>query len=442
MSGFGRISGRLVRYAGPICALALIARLVMTLLGPNARNWVDLHVYVDGAARLLSGDLYLYTYADHTPDFPLPFTYPPFAAVVFLPLHLLPFGVVAVAWQVATIAALFLVVRITLDELRVTDDRGLSTRLALLWTAVGMWTEPVRTSLDYGQVNVFLVLGALVAIRSGRWWVTGGLIGVMAGIKLVPAITGIYLLVVRRPGAAIASGVAFLGTIAVSWLIARDETTQYFTSIFGDADRIGPVGSVVNQSLRGTLSRFVGSDVGMGPLWLGAALVVVVLAVAAFAVLLRSGIPTPAHGGSAPGRGDAIGLLVVTQLVGLLLSPISWSHHWVWVIVLALWLVHGPQRHRPGARLLLGYWAVVAGIGVPWLLTYLQPSIWQIERPLWQAILGACFAVGALATLLWIALAGRRNRSATAAREDAGPAPGKLSSARRAPTSSRPPAAT
>ena len=175
---------------------------------------------------------------------------------------------------------------------------------------------------------------------------------------------------------------------------------------------------------------------------MGSIILAILVAIGAFAVLLRSGIPRPAQAGREHRPGDAIGLLVVTQLVGLLLSPISWSHHWVWVIVLAVWLVHGPQRGRPGARLLLGYWAVVAGIGVPWLLTYLQPSIWLIERPLWQAILGSCFTVGALATLLWIALAGRRDRFATGAREDATPTPGKLSSARRAPTSSRPPAAT
>lgn len=411
MQGFERIGGQLVRFAVPIFLLALFGRLVLTLVGPNARNWVDLHVYVDGAARLPRGDLYLYTYAEHTPDFPLPFTYPPFAAVVFYPLHVLPFAIVAVLWQVATITALLLIVRITLKQLRATSDGRMLNRLALLWTAAGMWSEPVRTSLDYGQVNAFLVLGALVAVRSGRWWVTGGLIGVMAGIKLIPAITGLYLLVVRRPFAALAAAMAFVGTVVLTWIVARAETVQYFTSLFGDADRIGPVGSVVNQSLRGTLSRFVGSDVGMGSLWLAGAAVVVIAAIGAFRVLLRAGVPRP---GTAVG--DPIGLLVVTQLVGLLLSPISWSHHWVWVIVLALWLVYGPMRQRRGARVLLGYWIVVAGVGVPWLLSYLQPSIWQIERPIWQSIAGGCFAIGAVACLVWIAAGGRRADTPSGAR--------------------------
>jgi hypothetical protein len=66
-------------------------------------NFVDLHVYIC---------LYRYVYADQTPDFPLPFTYPPFAAVVFYPLHLLPFGLVAFCWTVGTMAALYGVVRL------------------------------------------------------------------------------------------------------------------------------------------------------------------------------------------------------------------------------------------------------------------------------------------------------------------------------------------
>lgn len=397
--GSARYADRLVAAAPVLLVVAVLARYAVTILGPNARNWVDLHVYVDGAARLTREDLYLYTYAEHTPDFPLPFTYPPFAAVVFWPLHFVPFTVVALVWQAATIAALFVLLRGVLVCIQPRLPAQRITRLAMLWTALGMWTEPMRANLDYGQVNVFLALGALVAVRSRRWWVTGLLIGLMAGIKLVPAVTGMYLVVVRRWKAAVASAVTFVGTIALTFVIARSETVEYFTTLFGDADRIGPVASVINQSLRGALSRLTGSDVGSGPVWIVAVGVAVVTLLCAYRALLRDGIPDPDGRG-----GDLIGLLVVTQLGGLLLSPISWSHHWVWIIVLAIWLVHGPRRDRPGARLLVGYWALICGVGVPWLLAYLQPSIWQIDRPLWESIAGACYAVGALATMVWIAV--------------------------------------
>ena len=103
------------------------------------------------------GTLYDYVYADQTPDFPLPFTYPPFAAVVFYPLHLLPFGFVAFAWQLGIIAALYGVVRISQRLLGIGDRRT-----AMLWTAVGIWIEPLRSTFDYGQINVLLVLAVLV----------------------------------------------------------------------------------------------------------------------------------------------------------------------------------------------------------------------------------------------------------------------------------------
>src|SRR6478736_2623938 len=94
--------------------VSVAARLAWTYLVPNGANFVDLHVYLGGAGALdHPGTLYSYVYADQTPDFPLPFTYPPFAAIVFYPLHLLPFGLVAFVWQIATMAALYGAIRIS-----------------------------------------------------------------------------------------------------------------------------------------------------------------------------------------------------------------------------------------------------------------------------------------------------------------------------------------
>lgn len=74
----------LARLAPVLLALSVAARLAWTYLVPNGASFVDLHVYLGGAAALdHPGTLYSYVYADQTPDFPLPFTYPPFAALVF-----------------------------------------------------------------------------------------------------------------------------------------------------------------------------------------------------------------------------------------------------------------------------------------------------------------------------------------------------------------------
>ena len=179
---------RLAAAAPVLLAISIVARLAWTYLVPNGANFVDLHVYVGGAGALdQPGTLYDFVYADQTPDFPLPFTYPPFAAVVFYPLHLLPFGLVALAWQLGIIAALYGVVRISQRLLPGEGDR----RVAMLWTAVGIWIEPLRSTFDYGQINVLLVLSVLYAVYSTRWWLSGLLVGLAAGLKLTPAVAGL-----------------------------------------------------------------------------------------------------------------------------------------------------------------------------------------------------------------------------------------------------------
>ena len=50
----------------------------------------------------------------------------------------------------------------------------------------------------------------------------------------------------------------------------------------------------------------------------------------------------------AVGTSDRLGGIVVVQLFGMLLSPISWTHHWVWVLPLMIWLLHGPLRRLRG----------------------------------------------------------------------------------------------
>ncbi|MHA4848715.1 mannosyltransferase [Rhodococcus sp. MSC1_016] len=391
-----RVSGSraLLRWAPVLLALSVLGRMAWTLLSPNGMNLVDLHVYVDGSEALGGGNLYDFTYSEVTPDFPLPFTYPPFAALVFFPLHFLPFTLVGVCWQLLTILALYALARMSLSLVLGAAARRPHWRtVALLWTTVGVWLEPVRTTLDYGQINVFLALLVMTAVRSSRWWLSGALVGFAAGIKLTPAITGLYFLLQRRWKAAVFSGVAFAATVGLSYLLVGSEAREYFTHLLGDADRIGPVGSVWNQSLRGALSRLLGYDVGTGAVWVVGVALTVVLAVLAWRALARD---------------DRLGTLVVVELLGLLVSPISWSHHWVWVIPMLIWLLHGPYGSMLGTRVVAGYWLVTTLIGVPWVLSFFQDSIWLISRPAVLAWLGTVDVVGAFAVYAWIAWAGRR----------------------------------
>jgi alpha-1,2-mannosyltransferase len=396
------ITRRLAGAAPLLLILSIAARLAWTYLTPTGANFVDLHVYLGGAAAIdHPGTLYSYVYADQTPDFPLPFTYPPFAAVVFYPLHLLPFGLVAFGWQVATMVALYGAIRISQRLLDVADGPGSlntsSQRTAMLWTAVAIWIEPLRSTFDYGQINVFLMLGVLWAVYTTRWWLSGLLVGVSAGIKLTPAISGIYFAGVRRWREVAVAAVVFLATVGVSALIVGDQARYYFSDLLGDAHRVGPIATSFNQSWRGAISRILGHDAGFGPLVLVAIAVTAIVAVLAWRALDGS---------------DRLGKLLVVELFGLLFSPISWTHHWVWLVPLMIWAIHGPLRERPGAHVVGWGWLALTIIGVPWLLSFAQPTIWQVSRPWYLAWAGLVYVIATLASLIWIATAGRSAVSA------------------------------
>jgi alpha-1,2-mannosyltransferase len=391
-----------VEAIGPVLLLvSVLARLAWTYLAPNGANFVDLHVYVGGAAMIdHPGSLYNYVYADQTPDFPLPFTYPPFAAVVFYPLHLLPFGLVAFCWTVGTMAALYGVVRISQRLLGVAAGEG--HRLAMLWTGIAIWLEPLRSTFDYGQINVVLTLATLGAVLSARWWLSGLLLGTAAGMKLTPAIGGLYFVGARRWGTAAWSAVVFFATVAVSAWVVGDQTRYYFTDLIFKTDRIGPICTIFNQSWRGGVCRIFGHDAGYSP--------VVLIGIAGTAILSVLAWRVMSVHADQP---DRLGRLLVVELFGLLLSPISWTHHWVWLVPLMIWLFHGPLSGLLGARILGWTWLVLTIIGVPWLLSFAQPSIWQNGRPWYQAWGGLIYIVTTLVTLGWVAADGRRAGAAT-----------------------------
>ncbi len=378
----------LISTAAPLLLIVSIAaRLGLTYLTPNGTNFVDLHVYLGGAGAIdHPGTLYNFVYSEYTPDFPLPFTYPPFAAIVFYPLHLLPFPLVGFLWQVAMIAALYGSVRISQRLLGVQSGAG--QRVAMAWTAITIWIEPLRNNFDYGQINVFLMLGVLWAIYTTRWWLSGLVVGVASGIKLTPAIAGVYLVGVRRFAAAAFSAVVFFATVALSALIVGDQTRYYFTDLLGDAQRVGPIATSINQSWRGGISRILGHDAGFSPLVLGTIAVTAVLAVLAWRAVDSS---------------DRLGKLLVVEMFGLLMSPISWTHHWVWLVPLMIWLIHGPLRERPEMRIAGWGWLALTIVGVPWLLLFAQPNIWEISRPWYLAWAGLVYIVPAMATLTVIA---------------------------------------
>ncbi|MCV7133519.1 mannosyltransferase [Mycobacterium hodleri] len=386
---------RLETLAPILLAISVIVRLASTMGAYFVTGdfFFDLHVYVIGGAALNHpGTLYDVFYVDPVKGEHLAFTYPTFAAIIFYPLHLLPFGLIAFLWQVAQIGAVYGSVRLSQRFLG-----GGSRRIAMVWTAAALWLEPVASNFQTGQVGVFLMLGVLYAAYSTRWWVSGLLIGVGAGIKLTPATTGFYFLGMRRWAAAAFSAVAYFGTVAVAYLAFRDDTSRYFPGQMIEAGRTLPVGSSWNQSWLGGISRIVGHDAGPRSLVIVAIAATAVLTVLAWRAL-----------GSGTGERDRLGSLLVVQLLGLMAAPVSWIHHWVWVVPLMVWLIHGPWRDKPGAKILGWGWLVLMVVSVPSLLSLAQPNIMDFSRPWYLAWAGLVYIAASLTTLVWIIVTGRR----------------------------------
>jgi len=393
------IEARILTVAPWLLGVSVLAHFALVLT-QTKMTMIDLMVYRDGSPTLLQGSLYDWHLTEYSGQFALPFTYPPFAAIVFIPLSWLPWVAVRWLWQIVSVACLWWLVRLSL-KLIAKDTQADSSddvwrRRAMFCTALAIWIEPVRTTLNYGQVNLLLAAVVLAGMVSTRPVLSGLSVGLTAGIKLTPALSGIYFLANRRWAAAIWSAVAFAVTVGIAWVVSPAQSSLYWFHLVGQADRIGPVGSAINQSLRAALSRTFGYDVGSGPIWLAGVAVAAVLLFFALRAAVRAG--------------DTLAGVVSVQFFTLLVSPISWSHHWVWVVPAVLWLVYGRAAGGRLVTITALVWLVAVFSFVISFLLVLQSSIWVISRPWYASLLGWAYPACGLLTLVAIGFALRQHR--------------------------------
>jgi alpha-1,2-mannosyltransferase len=301
----------------------------------------DLRVYLMGGELAMHSPSQLYTW-QLQPG--IQFTYTPFAALLFALITSVPFRVLLDVAAVVSIASLTATVWIAFREL---GWRGTSrTGATLLVTGLALWTEPVQRALFLGQIELMLM--ALIVWDlcqpDRRWWKGAGT-GIAAGIKLVPLLFIAYLLVTRRfRQAAVAAG-AFAVTVIVGYAVLPHQSVQWWLhGYFLQAGRTGFVGTMLNQSQRGLITRLIGSVTSAEPLWLAIAIVTGILGLAAAALLDRAGY--------------AFAGLMACALTALLVSPISWDHHWVWVAPGLAVLVDA--AFRAGNRRACAAWAAAA----------------------------------------------------------------------------------
>ena len=302
---------------------------------------VDLHVYrLAGQVALQDSPAYNAAAAAPLYDWPgygLKFTYTPFAALLSTVLVIPSWTLLLKLSIGVNIAAMAAAIWVTLGSLGY--SRGLA-RLGgtLLLASALFWTEPVQRTLYLGQVELLLMALILWDLsQPDRHWWKGAGVGVAAGIKLVPLIFIPYLLLTRRYRQA---GVA-AGTFAVTAgigaaVLPADSRDWWLGGLFVQGSRTGFVGWEGNQSLQALITRLAGSIAAAQPIWIAAAVAVVIAGILAAAALHRAGYPT-------------IGVLACA-LTGLLVSPISWDHHWVWVVPAVTVLVVYGIRARGALR--------------------------------------------------------------------------------------------
>jgi len=326
---------------------------------------VDLAVYRDGG--LIVRQLSPYNAALGKEPFPLydwtgagnlNFTYTPFAALFFAAVSFIPWSVLPRVVQVANLIFLFIAAWCTMGALGYRDRR---VRLggALLGVAAGLLTEPVFRTLYLGQINLLLMAAIIWDLRQPDTRRFKGIAtGLAAGIKLTPLVFIPYLLLARKFRAAAVTTASFAFTIALGFLILpRDSKDWWFNGLFIQDGRTGFVGWTGNQSLRAIATRLAGSiHAGTAP-WVLLLLVATVVGLLVAAQLDRAG-----H--------LMLGLLTAA-LVGLLDSPISWDHHWVWVMPGMMAAGHYAARAWQAGRRRAAYWcsgliALLLLIFAPW----------------------------------------------------------------------------
>lgn len=302
---------------------------------------LDLAVYREGALALLGQADGKQLYDDaliRTDTRGLPFTYPPLAAVLFVPLALLP-GTAALA--LLTALSLVCLVGVAGVVVRYLSTVGRPARpvwrrpaLVLAVLVIGI-SGPWREGLGFGQVNALLMILVLADLLRSTRLPSGVLTGVAAGIKLTPLAFGLVFLA-RRDWRSLAWMTAsFAGTVGVGWILAPRESAVFWLDALFDASRVGATADLYNVSLNSVIAQSGLAEELQRPVWAMAALLVTAIGY----VAIRR----------ADEDADAVRAIATNAVVMLAISPISWFHHWVWIaLILPAGLLHA--RRLAGTR--------------------------------------------------------------------------------------------
>jgi len=322
----------------------------------------------------------------------LPFTYPPLAAIVFSPLALVPLAVAGVAITATTWVLLMVSLWIVLTRLEVAEDWQAGGERAWArrwWLAAGIvalsvtWFEPIRANFSFGQVNVILMTLVIAdCIPRRTCWPRGLLVGIAIALKLTPAVFLLYF-VLRRDGRAMLTALmSFVAATAVGFVLAWQDSREYWVVTVRNTDRIGSASLNTNQNAAGALARLGLGESTHFALWTAVCLAALGLTIWAVRRILAAGEPTLA--------------LMCVALFGLVVSPVSWSHHWVWALPTVVVTAIVAYRRRIVAL------AAISAAGLALMMfppIDLLPEHHEASAAWWRQLFGMSYVWWALAVI-------------------------------------------
>ena len=317
-----------------VAGIALGAQVLAAWLSPAPDHFADLHVYWGAVRELLTGRG-LYSFSAANGD---PFTYPPFAALLLVPVAWLGEGAAQAVWTALEVVAVLALARLAVRaSVRPSlGPRGLWLPAVVTVLAV---SAPVASSIHFGQVSLFVTVAAAATLVGGRSGVWAGL---AAAVKLTPMVLLPPIAGRRRRDGLVTAGV-FVAAGATAWVVFPHDSVQYWWHELPHG-RYGHEALVGNQSLAGLLARHPLPVPATAATLVSVSAMVAILAVGTWCTVRLARC------------GAALAAFVVASCTGLLLSPVSWTHHQTPVILGALCVCLSTTR---GTTVLRGLVVVV-----------------------------------------------------------------------------------
>ncbi|WP_405797817.1 glycosyltransferase 87 family protein [Streptomyces sp. NBC_01506] len=324
----------------------------------------------------------------------LPATSPPFAAILFVPATWLPVATLKAVVVAGNVLLLALLVRLSWRFAggRPAGGRPAPVVLVVLCVALALWLEPVFRTVLQGEISLALTCLVLWDLtRPDHALGKGFALGIAAGVELTPALFIAYLLLTGRPGgvrAGLTALASLIGTMLLGALVLPRASLDFWTLRVFETGGPGAGWSADNQSLQGLFARALHTpEPGVG--W---ALACVGVTFAGL-WLARRAVLRAGH--------ETWGVLAVA-LTALLVSPVSWSHQWVWCVpLLAVLLAEG--RWRTASAVALVFAARTLRL-VP------REGGAELQLPWWQQMLASPYPLLALTVLAVLAYAAYRHR--------------------------------